>query len=231
MRRNETTKRTETRVNELIARFDDYVTHFNEIKKFSGPSLYFHHKTSVMYKTALPSELIRNELFLEYIYATLASWGMHRMGEGNTKLTDFDIFKNSIQSERENIEKLQIYEIDSIPIVHETQIISSIYQIISRLKVGIAETKIVAGSKTLHHILPNLVPPIDGEYTMKFFYNNRTSALAYGERVAFDEIYKNYIKICRSCRPSIISHLGAGMNTRGFRKTPLLDEVSIKTSS
>lgn len=224
MRRYATIKRTENRVNELINGFDKFVAHFNDVNKFTGPSLYFHHQTIEMTKNIRLSELIQNDRFLEYIYATLTSWGMHRMGEGNTKLTDFNIFQNSVRSEWKNIEKLQIYEIDNIPIEQETQIMVAIYDILSSLKVGIGETKIVAGSKTLHHILPNLVPPIDGEYTMKFFYDNRTTALHNGEGEAFGNIFKNFCKIGELCKPLIFSHIGSGMNTS---KTKTIDNAII----
>ena len=36
-------------------------------------------------ETAVPGN---TELFFDYLYATLASWGMHRMGKGKTKLRD-----------------------------------------------------------------------------------------------------------------------------------------------
>ena len=42
--------------------------------------------------------------FIEFIYATLASWGMHRMGPDNkgAKMNDFTIFKECILKNKEN---------------------------------------------------------------------------------------------------------------------------------
>jgi len=40
--------------------------------------------------------IINDERFIEYIYATLASWGMHRMGPGSSKMEDYDKFKFSV---------------------------------------------------------------------------------------------------------------------------------------
>ena len=36
---------------------------------------------------------------------------------------------------------------------------------------SVAAAQIVANSKALHHLLPALVPPIDREYTFRFFYD------------------------------------------------------------
>jgi hypothetical protein len=44
-----------------------------------------------------------------------------------------------------------------------------IWALISGLGVTANQAKIVAGTKTLHHLLPDLVPPIDREWTGRFF--------------------------------------------------------------
>src|SRR5665647_899414 len=38
-----------------------------------------------------------------------------------------------------------------------------------------SESKLVGSSKVIHHLLPDLVPPIDREYTLRFFYGDLTS--------------------------------------------------------
>jgi hypothetical protein len=45
--------------------------------------------------------------------------------------------------------------------------------VIARIKVSTSRTQIVAGSKFLHHVLPDLVPPIDRRYTFRFFTGQR----------------------------------------------------------
>ena len=44
---------------------------------FVGPSLYFHQKALECYEKEFLSDR-----HLEYVYATLVAWGMHRMGPG-----------------------------------------------------------------------------------------------------------------------------------------------------
>ncbi len=224
MRRTTTTERINERVDELIDQFDECVNFFNSTKKFTGPSLYFHLKTINMHNNKRPIELVADDLFLDYVYATLASWGMHRMGESDTKLNEYYQFCKSINDEKNWIEKIQGYQIDLIQDDHTEFVINSIFQIISRLKIGIGETKVVVGSKTLHHILPNLVPPIDGEYTMRFFYGNRTTALNQGEDVFFSEIFPYFIKIAKMRQKNISQFIGTGMNTS---KTKVVDNAIV----
>jgi hypothetical protein len=71
--------------------------------------------------------------------------------------------------------------------------------------------KIVAGSKALHHVLPELVPPIDREYTLRFFFH--TTNLPHREELAFRTVYPCFWKIATSCRKEIECRLGRGMNT------------------
>ena len=73
-------------ISELSAGFEDYVAAFNKNNPFSGPSLYFHHKTLQIGRNLGAVEAcLGDERFFESLYATLASWGMHRMGPGNTR--------------------------------------------------------------------------------------------------------------------------------------------------
>src|SRR5262245_2705622 len=59
---------------------------------FGGPSLYFHQKAL---EAASSPDVDR---FAERVYATLASWGMHRMGQGGSKMCDFGPFHDSLKA-------------------------------------------------------------------------------------------------------------------------------------
>ena len=58
---------------------------------FSGPSLYFHIKSLSF------AEKQDCTGFADSVYATLASWGMHRMGPNGSKMNDFEIFFGSLK--------------------------------------------------------------------------------------------------------------------------------------
>jgi len=66
-------------------------------------------------------------------------------------------------------------------------------------------TKLVANSKTLHHILPGLMPPIDRAFTVKFFYGSDVLQTAGDRRVFyavfpwFHEIGQRQSQLIKSC--------------------------------
>jgi hypothetical protein len=211
-RHADTLRRMQERVSELIESFGQYVDEFDRANLFSGPSLYFHFKTlDLLHRHVSPAEAVKDGEFLESIYATLTSWGMHRMGPRGAKLVEFATFQDSFRQRAEQIQQLgslSICEVDTRDIPHVARLL---WNIISRLRVGMGETKIVAGSKALHHVLPNLVPPIDRQYTLRFFYNHTT--LNRGDETAFLEIYPCFHRIATSRRDVIQSRMGKGMNT------------------
>jgi hypothetical protein len=63
--------------------------------KFGGPCRYFHDECL----RASRDEFL-SERHIEMLYATLTAWGMHRMGIGKTKLTEWRRFRDSIQTRR-----------------------------------------------------------------------------------------------------------------------------------
>ena len=200
------------RVNELVANFANYCEIFDQAELFTGPSLYFHFKTMNLrrqYRSV--SEAINDDKFLDCIYATLASWGLHRMGQGNTKLAEFRELTESFRNQTEQIQEIESRRILEIELQHIDEVAQHLWSVISRLKVGIGKTKIVSGSKALHHLLPDLVPPIDREYTIRFFYNHTT--LNRGDEKPFKEMYPRFHHIAISCRAEIKSRIGRGMNT------------------
>ena len=58
---------------------------------FAGPSLHFHLRSLDAVRTN------DFERAVEYGYATLTSWGMHRMGPGGSKLREFGKFRDSLR--------------------------------------------------------------------------------------------------------------------------------------
>lgn len=136
----------------------------NITNDFGGPSIYFHNQAIIQQKEAFLSYR-----HLEMIYATLASWGMHRMGETKTKIYDFQTFSNSIMINSEILNLLKTKKMHQCTITEYGNIIGLLKPVFETMKVSISESAIVANSKVLAHILPELIPPIDRQYTVRFF--------------------------------------------------------------
>ncbi len=155
-------ERARRNVDELIGGFTRYVDTFEASEAFPGPSLYFHERALDQRRLHEDVEsLLADERFFEYMYAVLPAWGMHRMGNQAAKVGRFDSMVTSFQSCRPLLESLWPRRITDIPVTDVESVTGTVWEVISQLRVSTSGTRIVAGSKALHHMLPDLVPPID----------------------------------------------------------------------
>lgn len=222
-RQQKTLKRMNDRVYELKRFFNEFVKDFDKQQKskpiFSGPSIYFHKRViDLLHKDGL-SNALKNELFFEYLYATLASWGLHRMGKGNTRLVDFDKFKESISSQKKRILALKNKRITELGT--NTPVTDQLQKLIENLEIGEGEIRLIFNSKTIHHFLPDLMPPIDREHTLRFFYNSKSPT-----RIddCFPEIFPKFIEIAAQKKESIRKTLGKGFHTS---ETKVIDNAIV----
>jgi hypothetical protein len=145
------------RVSEIIANAQAYHRSYYDVKTFGGPSLYFHRK-ALENRSAM--DFTRR---LEYIYAALTAWGMHRMGSGGSKMLSFDAFRESTGPLAGTIEELK--KVEPREMCEENW--SKVAEVFNGITIMESGTTIVGNSKVMAHLLPNLVPPIDREYTLR----------------------------------------------------------------
>jgi len=129
---------------------------------FDGPSLHFHLRAL---------EAVREqklEAFSELVYATLVSWGMHRMGRSGSKMTEFGVFANSIRTVWPKILRLQ----GMVPHDLRQTDWEDLREIFKGLSCMASGTSLVGNSKVMAHALPNLVAPIDRRYTLMLLFGN-----------------------------------------------------------
>ena len=158
------------RVEALIDRFDVCIAEFDRVRAFTGPSLYFHERAIA--RRAIhdgAASLLADTRFLEYVYAVLPSWGMHRMGNQAAKVVDFEPMVEALRAQARPIQELWDLRITDLDDEMAEEVGARVWSVIEALVVSGSSARIVAGSKTLHHVLPNLVPPIDRQYTFQFF--------------------------------------------------------------
>jgi len=86
------------------------------------------------------------------------------------------------------------------------------WDVIAHVKVSTSRTQIVAGSKFLHHLLPDLVPPIDRQYTFNFFTGQK---MVPSDRAAFLDWFPRLAEIGAECRDQIQAAIARG----GFMAT------------
>lgn len=157
---------------ELIQDFSKYYGESLKVQnEFGGPSVYFHVQCIKEQQSNFLSER-----HIELIYATLASWGMHRMGDlktTKTKLHGYNDFKDSILQFKDKLKTFIVNSFSDMEYSEYIVTVKKLKEIYQGLKVSISDSTIVANSKTLAHILPNLIPPIDRQYTIRFFGQDR----------------------------------------------------------
>lgn len=221
--RQDTNSRMQQRVESLSSRFTYYINRFDEQQRFSGPSWYFHFRTlDRLNKHQKFHEVFDDSLFFEYLYATLTSWGMHRMGPGGAKLVEFQTFTDSIRDNRKEIEALHDIRLADLSNRDTQSLATDIWNILDNLKVSASKAKLVANSKTLHHLLPHIVPPIDRQYTLTFFYNNKQ--INDRDENIFRAIYPYMIQLAQNNHATIQKTIGQGFHTS---ETKVIDNAIV----
>lgn len=152
----------EGKVRDILVNAEKYHQAYYKAETFRGPSLYFHHRA--LETRNKPTELSH----LEYVYATLSAWGMHRMGKGGSKMQSFDKFCQSIEPLLDRVTEAQGFNFKEMS-DQKWSVVKDIFQNINVMASG---TSIVGNSKVMHHMLPNIVPPIDREYTLWYLRGN-----------------------------------------------------------
>lgn len=212
----------EDRVRELCDNFESYLVEFDRDNPFTGPSIYFHLKTLEKLRTIGAPKALEDSCFFEYLYATLASWGMHRMGPKGAKLVEFTDFMKTLQSQKEKILDLHGLKLTHLEEKELQNVMNKLWNILSNLKVSSTETQLIAGSKALHHLLPDLIPPIDGEHTLTFVYGYKPTYVS--EEQQFKRTFPLFWKIGNRKKSTILQWIGKGFHTS---ETKVIDNAIV----
>jgi len=148
----------ESKVREILENAEEYHQAYYKAETFRGPSHYFHQRALETRQEAW------SLAHLEYVYATLSAWGMHRMGKGGSKMQSFDTFRRSVEPLQDKITEAQQFDFREM----NDQKWANLEEIFRHINVMASGTSLVGNSKVMHHMLPNIVPPIDREYTLRF---------------------------------------------------------------
>lgn len=106
--RRKPSDRLAERTEELVSGFAGYVAAFEASEAFPGPSLYFHERAIERRRRhQAVTSLLDDERFLEYAYAVLPAWGMHRMGARvPTKVGEFADIVSALRQKAPELRRL-----------------------------------------------------------------------------------------------------------------------------
>jgi hypothetical protein len=147
----------------LIASQEKYFAgSYAQFLEFGGPCVYFHEECLKAGENAFLSTR-----HIESLYATLTAWGMHRLGT-KAKLVDWEAFRKSIEECGRAVDHLRQTKLLEVSEPDYNDILKELALAYRKLRVSISDATVVANSKALFHLLPNLIPPIDRQYTIRF---------------------------------------------------------------
>ena len=110
--------------------------------------------------------------FLELLYVTLSvEFKNQKLG----KLKDFSIFAESIKKHQENFKELSPLKLRDLDEWDWEECREILEDLFSDLELVNGKSSVIAFSKVLHFMLPNLIVPIDRKNTMRFFYGKKYS--------------------------------------------------------
>ena len=172
----------------LVERIDELIQSF---RYREGPDLYFYRKTISLRRHQPLEELFQadDDRYIELIYATLVSWDMNSR---RAKMKYFDEFRSTILDNEQGFLELSTDVLDALAareFMHAKRRCGIIYSNLHAMKTS---GRLVSNSKIMHFILPDLVMPMDGGNTLKFFYGN-----AAGYKKRFLEILECSYNIAR----------------------------------
>lgn len=177
----------------LIKDFGSKVIRYDQLSAFGGPSTHFHVRTIDLRKQLGLAAALESEPFMELLYATLTAWGMHRMGPGNTRLLEFGDFCSNVAAAGQKVLALEEQSLATLQANDLDDMMDQLWAVIAALYVSPASVRIVASSKVLHHLLPDLMSPIDRQYTYQFFFGHKY--LSISEPEAFREIFRGLHRV------------------------------------
>lgn len=173
-------------------RFFYYVDKCNELYR-SGHDLLLYRQLIDSHRTCNNlNNLIENDEFLRKLHKTLAKWNMDQR---KAQLVSFADFKTSVRIWEDYLIKLYHYKL-YVDIDNTNNIKEDLEKIYCNIKVMESSRRIVGVSKALHFLLPDLVMPIDGKFTLPAFYGyNKISNTPKKEFIDFRKIFNETIDI------------------------------------
>ena len=140
---------------------------YEQFCAFGGPCVYFHRECL----RARDTEFLSHR-HIEMLYATLTAWGMHRMGDTDTtktKLTEWDQFRESLSATAAPLVAFQGMKLLDSSEREYSDAVSNLWPCYRAMRLSVSGATIVVNSKAFYHLLPDFIPPIDRQYTVRFF--------------------------------------------------------------
>jgi hypothetical protein len=160
---------------------------------------------------------LEDEAFPRLLYGTLQRWGIGRRASVLVPLAEF---RQRIRDQAVPAAALEDARIDD-PALDIPAVCEHAWRIIENLGIVRNRSLIVPGTKALHHILPDLVPPMDRAWTGAFFLWS-ASAPQVAQAAVFSRTFTGLAQVARAVKPA--GYVGKGWRTS---RSKVLDNAII----
>jgi hypothetical protein len=188
----------EQRVARLADDFGHYVQVYDRQVSFTSEQLAAHRACIALRRQAgSVRAAVMDENFVHALLRTLRAW---RIGVRASRLVPAQEFTAALEAALPSLEGLEHLAIEDelLP----ADITGRLWSLISSLGIVENNAKIVACTKALHHLLPDLVMPMDREYTGKFFQFHLPEWQDPGsQRRIFQLAYAQFAAIAQQAHP------------------------------
>lgn len=188
--------RIQRRIAQLVEDFPHYLGVFEKENPFSREGQFATHRHTIdlRYRAGSVEEALSDRDFIHSLWITLQKWGI---GSRGSRLVSLEYFTRALRAASDRIVRLEDLRIDQP--LSRTDIVS-IWDMVQRLGIVENKAKLVPGTKALHHILPDLVVPIDRMYTQSFF-GLHNPEFQYGQDKVCLEMFKVFNRVACSVEP------------------------------
>jgi hypothetical protein len=203
----------------LVARFAYWLDEYDHGGPFRKPEQLKWHRNTIDRRLAIGSAVasLQDETFLRSLYETLRAWGI---GSRESRLRPYQAFADELSRHTNYVSALETFTIDDERL-DAGDVGQGVWTLLDRLSIVDNKAKLVSGTKTLHHVLPDLVVPMDRAYTQAFFgWHN--PQFQYGQRECFLEAFEAFACIARSVNPA--SYVGPDWRSS---RTKILDNAVV----
>lgn len=203
----------------LVECFPIFLKAFKENCPFQKYGQFEYHNNTIRIRRTHDSvsEALKDDSFLKSLYSTLEAWGL---GTRASNLKEFPKFVASLRSKEKQLSDLDNILIDDKDL-NVSSIMKKLLNLIFSLDIVDNKAKLVSSTKTLHHILPDLVVPIDRAYTQSFF-GWQNPEFQYNQKDCFEKAFKAFVWVARQTNPE--QYVGEGWNTS---RTKVIDNAII----
>jgi hypothetical protein len=208
------------RLDQLTAGFGGYVAAYDDLVPFSSEQLAAHRQCIALRERAgSVRSAVADPQFIASLRRTRIVWGI---GGRASYLVAEASFVDAIVAAAPRLEELEPLTVDMPGLPSSTA--DLLWQVIETLGVVTNKAKLVAGTKTLHHLLPDLVVPMDRAWTGRFFQLHPPEWQdPAAQRRTFRRVYGQLAGLARRVQPGQYAD-GLGWRTT---RTKIIDNALI----